>query len=90
MNPQFSFILLNFNSILPFVISFVIVLKVAIFFKYKTNQWRLSNIIYFNYKHILTLKTSDKPNVKIIENSLTYYLVFLVVINFMLTYYLNR
>ena len=88
-NPQLSVILLNFNGALPYIIAFVLLTKVALFVKYRTSQWTLANLIYFNYKHILSVKASERANIKIIENSLSFYVMFLIIINFMLSMYVK-
>lgn len=90
MNPQLSVILFSFNTSLPYIIAIVLLLKIVLFYKFKTNDWKWSNLVYFNYKQILTVKSAERPNIKIIENSLTYYLVFLILINFSLWFYLSN
>lgn len=88
MKSEFALILLNFEYVLPAVIAFVLAAKVFLFFKYKTSEWSLVNLLFFSYKNI-SVKTSEKANVKVIENSLSFYLLFLIVVNFAVVVYLH-
>ena len=87
MNQQLTLILINVNYFMPIIIAFVFVLKIALYLKFKTNNWTLANLFYFKYKQIVTSKPKEKVNVKIVENSLTYYLLFLVAIDLIVVAY---
>ncbi len=82
MNQDYNLILANITNYLPIIIALVLVLKIVLYVKFKTNNWTYTNLFYFPYNQILTSKPREKVNVKIVENSLSFYLLFLIVIDF--------
>lgn len=84
MKQDFNLILVNITNYLPIIIALVLVLKIVLYVKFKTNNWTFSNLFYFSFNQIVATKPKEKANVKIVENSLSFYLLFLVVIDFLM------
>lgn len=82
MKYDLNLILVNITNYLPIIIAIVLLVKIVLYIKFKTNNWTLSNLFYFSFNQIVTSKPKEKVNVKIVENSLSFYLLFLVVIDF--------
>lgn len=84
MKDQISLIFLNLNYIIPPVIAIVLILKVVMFLRFKTDQRRFVDLVYFNSNQIVSNKAHEKVNFKIIQNSLTFYFVFLILFDIFL------
>jgi len=75
----------SFSYIIPVLIFTVISLKIWLYFSFKTSEWKFYNLIYFNNKQILSQSQQEKPDIKIVQNALTYYVAFLSTFFLLLT-----
>jgi len=80
MIQNIASILLHFQFIIPPVIIATLLLKASLYIKFKTNEYRYYNFIYFKTGQIISSKTEEKLSIKIVQNSLSYYVVFLVLL----------
>lgn len=53
------------------VLGVIFLVKLGLFFQFKTKEWRMHNLIYFSGEHIILSGNSGREKVKRIENMLT-------------------
>jgi hypothetical protein len=90
MKQQFASILLNFNCIILPVITVAIFVKIVLFFKFKTTKCTYYNLLYFKSQQILSTYSQQAVSIKIIQNSLSFYLVFLALLELIITVYTGQ
>jgi hypothetical protein len=75
-----QFLLQIQSWLLPLII-IVAGIKVLVFVAYNQPQWNYKHFIYFRSKKIIASENFQKVTVKIIQNCLSYYLLFLIILH---------
>jgi len=65
--------------VLP-LIGGVLLLKLALFFAYKNPKWKYRHFFYFRSAQIVSSSSFEKVTIKIIQNCLSFYLLFLLAV----------
>ena len=86
MRGEYFLIISNFDFVLIALIFATLALKAGLFFTQKSVNKRYYDPMYCKEKQVVFSSSEQQLNIKIIQNSLTYYLVFLVLLEGFLTF----
>lgn len=80
MKQEFSLLLSNLTHVILPIIIGTAVLKCCLFFTFKPVKWKYYNLVYFKTGQIASAKSEHTLHAKIIQNALSYYFVFLLIL----------
>lgn len=71
-------LILDLNTMLPFIILTLVATKITLFMMYKTRRWKTYHLIYFNSRHLLLSDNQRSYKLKKQQNLLTIIIAILV------------
>lgn len=73
-------LLSNLALIIIFLITGLLLVKLILFFAFRTKNWTLTNLFYFDLAHITLTESNKRASVKRWQNTLTVIIVILILI----------
>lgn len=86
-------LILLFVKIEPFLVPLMIlvfIIKLVAFLKLKPVSWNFTELVFVKTEHIVKSKSFEKVSVKIMQNYLTFYVIFLFVLKVCVRVYTKR
>ncbi|WP_207494173.1 hypothetical protein [Aridibaculum aurantiacum] len=84
MQEDFFNALVLFENWLPPLIISVVLLKLVLFVFFRTSNSRIGQFFYFNDYQVVDTKCLKNVTIKIVQNCLSFYLLFLLVFHLVL------
>ena len=71
--------------LLPLIV-LVLLVKIILFIVYKTKKQKLYQLFYYNDYQIVNASNFNRASIKIVQNCLSFYLVFLILVDVLALY----
>lgn len=86
-------LLLLFVKVEPILLPLIIVvllIKIADLLNFKMSRWKVVQLVYVNTNNLVKSKSFEKVSMKIAQNYMPFYLVFLVIIKILIRIHFHR